>query len=164
MITLLLLVRATCMNGVVLHAHPVRGESHIQRNTREVATVGCDSNPVPSRDWTTVDIKRGKETPSESISFTPGCASPDDKVPLKIAHLMKLSFQVARHSFRRGATDPNWPFVKHHCIEPCSCYRYMSFFMTLPQIRSTTCTSSAGIFLFHSLKESLWSGGSKFSL
>jgi len=28
-----LLVRATYMYGVVLHAHPVRGESHIQRNT-----------------------------------------------------------------------------------------------------------------------------------
>jgi len=27
-----LLVRATYMYGVVLHAHPVRGESHIQRN------------------------------------------------------------------------------------------------------------------------------------
>jgi len=39
MITLLLLVRTTYMNGVVLHAHPVRGESHIQRNTTgEVAT------------------------------------------------------------------------------------------------------------------------------
>jgi len=26
-------------NGVIIHAHPVRGESHIQRNTtREVAT------------------------------------------------------------------------------------------------------------------------------
>jgi len=37
-ITLLLLVRATYM-GVVLRAHPVRGESHIQRNTnREFAT------------------------------------------------------------------------------------------------------------------------------
>jgi len=35
MITLLLLVRATYTNGVVLHAHPVRGESHIQRNTTE---------------------------------------------------------------------------------------------------------------------------------
>jgi len=33
MITLLLLVRATYMYGVVLHAHPVRGESHTQRNT-----------------------------------------------------------------------------------------------------------------------------------
>jgi len=32
-ITLLLLVRATYMHGVVLHAHPVRGESHNQRNT-----------------------------------------------------------------------------------------------------------------------------------
>jgi len=40
MITLLLLVRATYMYGVVLHAHPVRGESHNQRNTTgEVATV-----------------------------------------------------------------------------------------------------------------------------
>jgi len=39
MITLLLLVRATYMYGVVLQAHPVRGESHIQRNiTGEVAT------------------------------------------------------------------------------------------------------------------------------
>ena len=32
-ITLLLLVRAIYMYGVVLHAHPVRGESHNQRNT-----------------------------------------------------------------------------------------------------------------------------------
>jgi len=40
MITLLLLVRATYMYGVVLHAHPVRGESHNQRNTTgEVAIV-----------------------------------------------------------------------------------------------------------------------------
>jgi len=40
MITLLLLVRSTYMYGVVLHAHPVRGESHNQRNTTgEVATV-----------------------------------------------------------------------------------------------------------------------------
>jgi len=40
MITLLLLVRATYMYGVVLHAHPVRGESHIYRDTTgEVATV-----------------------------------------------------------------------------------------------------------------------------
>ena len=39
MITLLLLVRATYMYGIVLHAHPVRGESHNQRNTTgEVAT------------------------------------------------------------------------------------------------------------------------------
>ena len=39
MITLLLLVRATYMYGVVLHAHPVRSESHNQRNTTgEVAT------------------------------------------------------------------------------------------------------------------------------
>ena len=42
MITLLLLVRATYMHGVVLHAHPVRGESHIQRNTTgEVAIHAC---------------------------------------------------------------------------------------------------------------------------
>jgi len=35
-----LLVRATCMYGVVLQAHPIRGESHNQRNTsREVATL-----------------------------------------------------------------------------------------------------------------------------
>ena len=40
MITLLLLVHTTHMYGVVLHAHPVRGESHNQRNiTGEVATV-----------------------------------------------------------------------------------------------------------------------------
>jgi len=40
MITLLLLVRATYMYGVVLHAHPVRGESHNQCNTTgEVATI-----------------------------------------------------------------------------------------------------------------------------
>jgi len=39
MITLLLLVRATYTYGVVLHAHPIRGESHNQRNTTgEVAT------------------------------------------------------------------------------------------------------------------------------
>jgi len=42
MITLLLLVCATCMYGVVLHAHPVRGESHNQRNTTgDVATQSC---------------------------------------------------------------------------------------------------------------------------
>ena len=40
-ITLLFLVRATYMYGVVLRAHPVRGESHIQRNaTGKVATAG----------------------------------------------------------------------------------------------------------------------------
>jgi len=39
MITLLLLVCATYMYGVVLHIHTVRGESHNQRNTTgEVAT------------------------------------------------------------------------------------------------------------------------------
>jgi len=42
MITLLLLVGATYMYGVVLHAYPVRGESHNQRNTTgEVATSAC---------------------------------------------------------------------------------------------------------------------------
>jgi len=42
MITLLLLVRATYMYGVVLHAHPVCGESHIQHNTTgEVATLSA---------------------------------------------------------------------------------------------------------------------------
>ena len=41
-VTLLLLVRATYIYiGAILHAHPVHGESHIQRNTNwEVATVG----------------------------------------------------------------------------------------------------------------------------
>ena len=40
MITLLLLVRATYMYGIVLQTHPVRGESHNQRNTTgEVATL-----------------------------------------------------------------------------------------------------------------------------
>ena len=40
MITLLLLVRASYLYGVVLHAHLVRGESHNQRNTTgEVATL-----------------------------------------------------------------------------------------------------------------------------
>ena len=36
-----MLVRATYMYGAVLHAHPVRGESHNQRNTTgEIATEG----------------------------------------------------------------------------------------------------------------------------
>jgi len=40
----LLLVRTTYMHGVVLHAHPVRGESYNQRNTTgEVAAVGLGS-------------------------------------------------------------------------------------------------------------------------
>jgi len=39
-ITLLLLVRATYMHDVVLHAHPVRGESHNQpKTTGEAATL-----------------------------------------------------------------------------------------------------------------------------
>jgi len=43
MITLLLLVRATYIS-VILHAHPVRGESLIQRNAkREVATAQTSS-------------------------------------------------------------------------------------------------------------------------
>jgi len=43
MITLLLLVRATCVYGVALHAYPVRGESHNQRNaTGVVATLPSD--------------------------------------------------------------------------------------------------------------------------
>jgi len=42
MITLLLLVRVTYIYGVVLHPHPVRGESNNQRNTTgEAATVAC---------------------------------------------------------------------------------------------------------------------------
>jgi len=45
MITLLLLVRTTYMDGVVLHAHPVRGESHNQCNTTgEVATTSPPYN------------------------------------------------------------------------------------------------------------------------
>ena len=44
--TLLLLVRATYMYGVVLHTHPVRGESHNQRNTTgEAATPLLWKNP-----------------------------------------------------------------------------------------------------------------------
>jgi len=50
MITLLLLVRATYMYGVVLHAHPVRGESHNQRNTTgEVATTSPPFYNEPHR-------------------------------------------------------------------------------------------------------------------
>jgi len=44
MITLLFLVGATYMYGAVLYAHPIRGESHNQRNTTgEVATGICFS-------------------------------------------------------------------------------------------------------------------------
>ena len=51
MITLLLLVRATYRYGVILHAHPVRGESHNQRNTTgEVATVQNRQQKVFVRD------------------------------------------------------------------------------------------------------------------
>ena len=40
-----MLVRATYMYGVVLHAHPVRGESHNQGNTNgEVATLLLNLN------------------------------------------------------------------------------------------------------------------------
>ena len=50
MITLLLLVRATYMYGVVLHAHPVSGESHNQRNTTgEVATTSPPFYNEPHR-------------------------------------------------------------------------------------------------------------------
>ena len=50
MITLLLLVRATYMYGVVLHAHPVRGESHNQRNTTgDVATTSPPFYNEPHR-------------------------------------------------------------------------------------------------------------------
>ena len=49
MITLLLLVRATYIYGVVLHALPVRGESHNQRNTTgEVATVPAAQQLITS--------------------------------------------------------------------------------------------------------------------
>ena len=61
MITLLLLVRATHMYVVVLHAHPVRGESHNQRNTtREVATTSPRFYNEPHRSlcegWTPHDL------------------------------------------------------------------------------------------------------------
>jgi len=50
MITLLLLVRATYMYGVDLHAHPVRGESHNQRGTtEEVATTSPPFYNEPHR-------------------------------------------------------------------------------------------------------------------
>ena len=50
MITLLLLVRATYMYGVVLHAHPIRGESHNQCNTTgEVATTSPPFYNEPQR-------------------------------------------------------------------------------------------------------------------
>ena len=52
MITLLLLVRATYMYGVVLHAHPVRGESHNQRNTTGVVA----TTPLPSEVLVTLQI------------------------------------------------------------------------------------------------------------
>jgi len=45
MITLLLIVRAEYMYGVVLHPHPVRGDSHNQRiTTGEVATVNISEH------------------------------------------------------------------------------------------------------------------------
>jgi len=47
MITLLLLVHATYIYGVVLHAHPVRGESNNQRNTTgKVATVQVNRSQI----------------------------------------------------------------------------------------------------------------------
>ena len=51
-ITLLLLVSATYMYGVVLHTHPVRGESHNQRNTAgEFALELCPAKPWKSMPW-----------------------------------------------------------------------------------------------------------------
>jgi len=51
MITLLLLVRATYIYGVVLRVHPVRGESRNQRNTTgEVATVTYDMKSFTFRE------------------------------------------------------------------------------------------------------------------
>jgi len=67
MITLLLLVRATYIYmGVVLHAHPVRGESHNQRNTTgDVATLhasmlSCDTgkNGKSRGAWREVILKK----------------------------------------------------------------------------------------------------------
>jgi len=50
MITRLLLVRATYMYGVVLHTHPIRGESHNQRNTTgKVATTSPPFHNEPHR-------------------------------------------------------------------------------------------------------------------
>ena len=47
MLTLLLLARGI-IYMVVIHAHPVRGESHIQRNAnREVATRTAEPDPEP---------------------------------------------------------------------------------------------------------------------
>ena len=48
-ITLLLLVRATYIYSFVLHAHPIRGESHNQRNTGEVATTSPPFYNEPHR-------------------------------------------------------------------------------------------------------------------
>jgi len=40
------------MGGVILHAHLVRGESHIQRNTKgEVATVACIFHQADDSNW-----------------------------------------------------------------------------------------------------------------
>jgi len=47
MITLSLLVRATYMYGVVLHARPVRGESHNQRNTTGEVATGAFGESAP---------------------------------------------------------------------------------------------------------------------
>jgi len=48
----MLLVRATYM-GVILRAHPVRGESHIQRTAnREVATAGSVSTKCQNKKHT----------------------------------------------------------------------------------------------------------------
>jgi len=56
MITLLLLVRATYTHRVVLHAHPVRGESYNQRNTTgRVATIPTHYSSVVLDRYTTTD-------------------------------------------------------------------------------------------------------------
>jgi len=61
MITLLLLVRTTYLYGVVLHAHPVRGESHNQRNTtEEVATTSPPFYNEPHRSlvlWVKAELR-----------------------------------------------------------------------------------------------------------
>jgi len=63
MITLLLLVRATYMYGLVLHTHPIHGESHNQRNTTgEVATIDSrrktvDYDTLPINFWVAVSAQ-----------------------------------------------------------------------------------------------------------
>jgi len=46
-------------DGVILHAHPVRGESHIQRNTTgEVATVGYPKSFSVMSLWESMKLKQ----------------------------------------------------------------------------------------------------------